>query len=143
VKTYNARDVIFSSEELSLTDGAPATGTFLEVARKTATLTTSTTLGHAQIVNVQNDRLGTFTLTLTYSADQNDALAARLALTESSKIPTTNAYMVKDHNGRTVHSMANGVIVGYPTESYGESGPTRVWVIEGLLEMNPAGGNGV
>lgn len=140
-KTYNGKEVQCTFGTINLRDGAPESGTFVEVGRSTATAEMVALIGGAVLVT-RNDRTGTISVTLSASSDRNDELSAIVAAHEDTGVPTAYAFMLKDNSGRTLHECGKCVLAGYPADSFSESVPTRVWTfLAPQLKMSPGGSN--
>jgi hypothetical protein len=123
-----ASPVGWDGPTLNLTDGAPATGTFLEVALDAEESTVTPVMAGGGVINMFPSTSGRMTVTLVASAVQNNALSDARRDQKKEGSPRAWALQAKDGQGFTVHSCPFAVIQGAPVDTFSETVPSRVWV---------------
>lgn len=143
MKTYSIDSVIFTYGPAVLSEGCPREGDVISVERLNPSASIATGLKN-QVLVINANKLGQFTITLMAASPQNAFLSEKLNEQENGK-PYVASAMVKDFNGQELHFGGETVIVGHPTTGYPVDGaPTRVWTLQtGVLEMKHGPSNDV
>ncbi len=89
-----------------------------------------------EVTRTENaNKLGTITLSTKQASEANLLLSAQAVA--GSIIPIT----IRDKNGYSIHSIAEGVIAKRPDAEYGKEAGDREWMIKGKLSIHIVGGN--
>lgn len=134
-KVYSSKQVTitvtpkgWSGPTLILNDGAPTSGTFVEIAMAADETTVTPMMEGGGTVNIMPGTNGTITVTLTGSANNNKHLSDARRHTKKTGEPRAWSIFVRDNLGSTRHSCPAAHIQGAPTDTFSESIQNRSWV---------------
>lgn len=131
MKTYNPKEVSVIIGGLILKSWNIVT---VEMDEDRALFTSGTTGEATRTIN--NNKLGAITIELPQSSADNLILSGLLVA--DAIVPC----MVKDNQGNSIHIMAEGALVKFPSSEYGPEHGTREWQIKGNInDPQIVGGN--
>lgn len=138
VKTYNFKEVILIIEGNHITGFAD--GTSITVERNSDAFTYQKNVDGGGTRSQSNDKSGRITFSLAQSAGANAILSAIAQLDELTAAGTF-VVLVKDNQGRSLHTCETGWIVKAPNAEYGMESAAREWIIETDNLIHFVGGN--